>query len=320
MVGVKEDIKVPLKMRMKAWWEGYDVNDIKERMAANRAEPETAPEPEKKAEPEVEVEKAVWDEARIAATQLIWGDGYCGPGGPENVIAMSKLLALSPKHSAMVIGAGLGGPSRVLASEFGVWISGYESSDALAERGMQMSIDAGLEKKAPIHHKDLNSITEFERKFDRAYSKESLFTVENKTQLLQKVFEHLKDDSLFLVTDYVVKDQDSLAKPDVISWLRQEPIDPYPVTSDTMVQALENSGFSIRVNEDITDQYLNMISEAWACADNVVQLLAEQGPDGTKNLMMIMKEAEFWGKRTKIMRSGDLKVHRYLAHKASDEK
>ena len=310
---------------MKAWWEGYDVADMEAKLRARNGkatyEELTREEPAAEAPTQdAKSEKFSWSEARIQVAQLIWGQGYCGPGGPENVIAMSKLLALSPKQSAMVIGAGLGGPARVLAQEFGVWISGYENSEELAARGMKMSKDAGLEKKAPIYYKDFDEIEPFERNFDRAYSKEAFFTIQKKAELLKEIYKNLKEDSLFLVTDYVIRDIESMQDSDVQKWLRQEPLDPYPITSETMVKYLEEAGFNIRVNEDITEHYIELIQEAWANADQVVKTLSARGPEAADNLQAIMKEAQFWSQRTKLLRSGMLQVHRYLAHKPAEIK
>ena len=82
----------------------------------------------------------LWDAKRVNISQYIWGEGYCGPGGPEHIVSMSKLLALSPKMSMMCLGAGLGGPTRTLADKFGVWVSGYEESEHLVEAGNELSI------------------------------------------------------------------------------------------------------------------------------------------------------------------------------------
>jgi hypothetical protein len=68
----------------------------------------------------------VWDDKRLETAQLIWGKGYCGPGDSEYVTSMSKLLDMTSKMSITVIGVSLGRPSRVLISEFGAWITGYE--------------------------------------------------------------------------------------------------------------------------------------------------------------------------------------------------
>ena len=219
--------------------------------------------------------------------------------------------------SALVIGAGLGGPARVLAKEFGVWINGYENNAILAEEGMKMSINAGMEKKAPIKFNQLDKETSFGRVFERALAKEVLYTIEDKSGLIERIFEQLKDDSLFLITDYVLKSHESLLDKDVVEWLRREPLDPFPVTSDTLEKILEQAGFQIRVHEDITEHFLEMVNEAWSNAEDSVKLLS-QGEEGIqKNLFAILNEAEIWNRRTKIMRSGELQVRRYLAHKPS---
>jgi len=183
-----------MKWRLKAWWEGYDLDDIKARLARGEDIEEIANEPEEVTEPESDAPEAmVWDDKRLETAQLIWGEGYCGPGGPDYVTSMSKVLGMSAKMSVAVIGAGLGGPSRVLANEFGAWITGYEQSENLADKGMALSVKAGLESKAPIKHYDPSSDEPFERTFDRAYSKEALYTVEDKPKLLQNGFDQLKD-------------------------------------------------------------------------------------------------------------------------------
>jgi len=307
--------RIPLKVRLVAWWRGYDIADIEERMQRKNKEDVPLLPAARKKPADDDSNRILWDKDRVTVTQLIWGNGFCGPGGPQNVIDMSKLLALSPKLSALVVGAGLGGPARVLAKEFGVWINGYESNELLAREGMKMSVKAGLEKKAPITHLDLNNSPDFERQFDRAYSKEVMFTVEKKAELIKSIYDQLKENSLFLISDYVVRNHDSLAHPDVTQWLRHEPLNPFPVTSDTMIYTLEKVGFKIRVNEDITDHYLKLINQAWANAEQAVQSLAAEGESGRKNMFAILKEADLWNRRTKIMRQKELRVCRYLAHK-----
>lgn len=310
--------KIPLKWRLIAWWKGYDIADIEEKMRQRKLEKnagKNAPLP-----PTEEENKKIWDEAQIKVTQMIWGEGFCGPGGRQNVIDMSKLLALSPKMSAMVIGAGLGGPSRVLAQEFGVWINGYEPNELMAKEGMAISVTKGLEKKAPIIHSDLNNNPSFDRTFDRAFSKEFLFTIENKAPLIKVIHEQLKDDSLFLISDYIIRDKSCLSDPDVIKWINLAPNDIYLLTSDAMMKCIKDCGFTIRIREDISDHYLNMISEAWG---NTAAMIEQAGADaqaGQKDMLAIQKEAELWTCLTKILRAGKIQLFRYLAHKPHEAK
>lgn len=309
--------KIPLRTRLKVWWEGYDLNDVKQRIKAAeqakaRAKPAPAPPPAAPIDEILPVEP--WDDRRIEIAQYIWGDGYCGPGGPEHVIAMSKLLALSPEMSAMVIGAGLGGPSRVLASEFGVWITGFEESAKLAAAGMELSMRSGLAKKAEIRHYNPKD-PEFDRNFDRAFSKEALFTVDNKSLLVKQVHKKLKDEGLFLMTDYFLGRESVVNHPDYLEWKTKEPDRPYPVPAGEMLEILKAAGFSIRVNEDVTQQYVGMISRAWSEADRVIATLMRQGEEGKQLVQVLVREAEFWSRRSRLLQANILQVHRILAAK-----
>ena len=87
-----------LGLRMKAWWEGYDPDEIQKRIQ------DRAPAPDLIEEPAAEEKKAItvdtidpWDDETVDIAQFVWGKGFCGPGGPEFVVALSKLLALSPE-------------------------------------------------------------------------------------------------------------------------------------------------------------------------------------------------------------------------------
>lgn len=310
--------KIPLKTKFKVWWEGYDIHDVEARLRA--LEPKDPPRPvkappppppPKPIDPNLPVEP--WDSRRIDIAQYIWGEGYCGPGGPEYVVTLSKLLALSPEMSALVIGAGLGGPCRVLAQEFGVWITGVEESKQLAEAGMELSVMAGLAKKAIIKHYDPKHPDAFERNFDRAFSKEGLHTVEDKLALVRQVQKKLKNDGLFLITDYFLG-RDSAVNSDAYKeWKDKEPARPYLVTAEEMVDIFGNSGFTVRVNEDISEHYQTMIAHAWSEADQVVAKLLSQGEEGRQLVEVLMREAELWSRRSKMLAEGLLQMRRFLA-------
>ncbi len=322
MTGKENSVKVPMKWRLKAWWEGYDLDDVRAHLDHDDpAHDITAEETSQENEPESDAPEALeWDDKRLETAQLIWGEGYCGPGGSEYVTSMSKLLGMTSEMSVAVIGAGLGGPSRVLADEFGAWITGYEESEKLAERGMELSTKAGLEGKAPIQHYDPASDEPFERAFDRAYSKEALYTVEDKPKLLQNLFSQLKDGGLFLINDYTLGSMDALSNKDVQKWLRQEPTQPFPIPSENMETLLTECGYVLRVNEDITDAYIDMIAKSWAGVGDVIESLTKHPEDQTDTINRLVKEAEFWMLRSKIMKEGHVKAWRFLAYKPSEIK
>jgi cyclopropane fatty-acyl-phospholipid synthase-like methyltransferase len=215
----------------------------------------------------------------------------------------------------MVLGAGLGGPARVLAHEFGAWVTGYEASEELAKAGMELSTMAGMAKKAPILHYDPEHAEPFDRNFDRAFAKDNLFTVENKIDLMRKVSSKLKEDSLFLITDYVLSSDAVRSKPSYETWKAQEPHPPFAITHDQETDLFEHAGFAIRVNEDISEHYVSLISKSWANIDSAVTNLLKQGEEGKTMIESLLHEAEFWSLRCKMMEEGDLQMVRILASK-----
>jgi len=336
MTEAVKDIKIPIKLRFLTWWNGYDLDDVKARLmtqqgndvendpdgnnAAKDAEAtetsETTEVPSLTDDPDAALS---WDTLRMEMTQLIWGEGYCGPGGKEHIETMSKLLTMNSEMSAIVIGAGLGGPSRVLAEEFGVWIAGFELSKDLAERGMQMSTDAGLGSKAVIHHLDPAEEDPFERRYDRAFSKEALYCFPDKAKILKDTYDTLKDGALFLISDYTLADASALENPDVQKWLAQEAIRPYPVTADVLKTTLEETGFILRVNEDISQEYIGLIEASWSKAGTLSKQLAQKGDEGAKAIKTLMAEAEFWALRAKLLKEGHIRVWRFLANKQPEQ-
>ncbi len=320
----EKKVKLPWKLRLKAWWEGYDPEELRLRLLAQgdglegdrpSLEPEKIDLATRTIDPsETQEEDQGWNEEAVDIAQYIWGDGYCGPGGPEYIVALSKLLALSPEMSMLQIGASLGGPARVLAEEFGVWMTGYEESSVLVEKAQEMSKMAGLERKAVIAQYSPEEIEEFERKFDRALAKEALFTIQNKTKMIAAIEEKLKPGGLMLITDYVISNEQILSSDSYKEWKVGERTTPYPVTADELKSILKKHNLQVRVSEDISQQYIDMINQAWAGADQVAAKLAKED-DGTKKIQTLMREAEFWARRKKMLESGDLQLLRIVANK-----
>lgn len=310
---------MPLGLRLKAWWEGYDPDDIKKRIQerAPSAEP-VVDEPTEQPKKQVPSADTIdpWDEETIDIAQYIWGKGFCGPGGPEYIVALSKLLALSPEMSMLQLGAGIGGPARVLADRFGVWITGYEASESLVEKGNKLSKMSGMEKKAALEYYDPENLESFGRKFDRALSKEALFAIQDKNNIIANIEDKLKPGGLFLMTEYVIGSDAVVGKDRYKEWMVGERMHPYPVLAEELTDMVKANRLQVRVSEDISMQYVEMINQAWSGADEVAAKLARQD-DGTQKIQTLMREAEFWTRRKKLLESGDLKMWRIVANKKS---
>lgn len=314
--------RLPFRLRLKAWWEGYDPAELAARLA--RAAPAPMPEPAPPATPAGIAAPAPaahdpWTAARTEIAQFIWGEGYCGPGGPGQIVGMCKLLALSEEMSLLEIGAGLGGPARALAEQFGTWVTGYEASAELAARAEDLSVRAGLARKAVVHAYDPAAVADFERSFDRALAKEALVHIEDKARLLGLIEERLKASGLFLITDYVLGEDGEADADAVAQWRAEEAVRQpfYPVTAESLTALVKQAGFAVRVDEDITGTYRDLIAAAWKGADRAAAELAARD-DAAALLHTLLTEGEVWARRVHMMDAGALKVRRILASKRLD--
>jgi SAM-dependent methyltransferase len=303
-------------VKLHAWWQGYDADEYIKRLPSNAPVAAEAPKDVPKSKPSLDDSLAFdpWSAERVDVAQLIWGKSFCGPGGPDYIISMSKLLALTPEMSIADLGAGLGGPARVLAEHFGVWVTGFETSNYLVTAGNEMSYMSGMARKAPIRQLDLTAAEPFERRYDRIYGHGFLTKLHALNDMTSKLSAALKSDGLALFTDYFVRDKKCLTDPDVIEWLAVEPHTLHLHVADAVQKQFDANKLLVRVNESITDSYSKLVTAGWKEADQVVAALA-QDAEASHLLPVLLREAELWSRRLKIFASGKIEVRRILAAK-----
>jgi hypothetical protein len=309
----------PLRNRLKAWWEGYDGQEydawLASRNGKKRATNGKANGGASALRKSALRREAAWKPERIDIANLVWGEGYCGPGGPQHVIDLVKLLGLTPEMSVVIVGGGLGGPARVLAKEFGCYVDAVEQSKELVAAGSEMSHVAGLAKKAAIEHYDFGRCAPFARKYDAAISTEAMFCVENKPGVLKAVHQSLKPCKLFVVTDYVLDDDADPADPDIQDWLDNEPTEIFAIKNEEMATLIEQAQFNLRVKEDQTEEQRSLIAKRWAGAGDMAQTLLDRGEEGRPLVDMLLREATLWSRRSSLLAKGKVRVMRYLAER-----
>jgi SAM-dependent methyltransferase len=217
-------------------------------------------------------EDVLWSTARISASELLFGSGEITPGGTARILGMiGPPENLSEQSNVVNIGAGLGGTARAIAIEYDGWVAGYESDPALAAAAMAperadkvisssgsgvkaSKLNVKVSAKAKIEHADLTKLKLKKKKYDCAVACNALFTVPDKAAVLKKVAASLTPYSELLMTDYFVAEgmEDS---PEFHQWIGSEPVPPCLWTIDAFSQVLADSGFELRICDDITDQF-----------------------------------------------------------------
>ncbi len=291
--------KVPFKMRLKAWWDGNDLQ-IKQPAAPEARSASASPE-----RPPLS-----WTEARIDLAQKIWGEGFSSPGEETYILGLVKTLGLTPAMSVLDLGAGLGGAGRVMAQNFGCWVTALEAKPELAQAGNEISTKAGMAKKAPVEAFDPVTVELKQNAYDVVFSQGALFTTAGKERLLQQVAAALKDRGQLLFADFVKADAVADDGP-LSEWIQSEPVEPRLWSAQDYSHYIETLGMDVRVVEDISDRFKGMVLQGWA---GFLSSIEETGLDHATGAALVT-EIELWTRRTQALDSGELRVCRIHAIK-----
>jgi len=304
---VQRSDKSPFWDRFMAWWNGQELaaQALKARQAAAAATHDVRYEG-----PNLE-----WETDRLKVVQELWGEGFADPGGADYILNMVKFFGLDPSMSVLDLGAGLGGACRAMSEKFGVWVTGLEASQELAEAGMALSVMAGMGKKAAIAHFDPENFDHKPKSVDCVFSKDFFYTIADKPAFLRTVEGAMKSRGQLLFTDYVMAPKAERTEA-FENWAELEPNKPHIWSIQDYKEALKTLHLDIRVAEDITDQYHSKVTQAWA---QYIKELKSRGvvPD---NAAVLVEEVELWARRVKAIEAGNLQVFRIHALKTDTDR
>ena len=305
--------KAPWRLRLKAWWEGEDLPNLmpSAKGLGGESEPKLAP------PPLIIPPLMPWETEETRIQEQVWGEGYYKPGGEDHVLGLAKPFGLNPSLTVMEFGAGLGGGTRALVNEFGVWVNGLEPTAELAKAGRELSIKAGLEKKADIIRYSPEGFEPKASSVDCILSSESMYLVEDKLKLLKTFERALKPRGQISITDFV-RSEDIDVNDQKLQGLGLHPEDQtFFASGEEYVRWFRELNFDLRVNEDITDRYRKMVMEGWV---GFTQAGGERAAHAKALPDQVVKEVQLWTRRVAAMDAGHLKVMRYYAIKLGGTK
>ncbi len=276
-----------------------------ENPSAESSRSETAVTPSIPKEPQ-----EVWSVGRLEICERLWGEGCLNPFNSEFMIGRLRLLDMDESNSLLQLGAGLGGTTRSMAEQIGIWVTGYETDENLLEIAKMRNQMAGMSKKAAISRFRPDAPKFKANGFNAALANESLTLIENKDVIIQSVAKSLRSNGHFIMVDYVLPSGDP-PNPNVMNWYNKEPEKPKLWTARRTYDTIKDAGLDVRVAEDFTSEYRSMVLNGW------IKLLSgltkkELTPDFAA---VLIKECEFWIYRISALDSGGLKVYRYHAIK-----
>jgi len=290
------------RKRLHAWWEGYYLAD----------EPPPPPPVAEASDEAVKDDK--WSAPRIKVAELIWGDGFCFPGGVEHVLQMVKPMTLNSAKSMLDIGCGLGGTTRTIAKTFGTWVVGLEASPMLARQGMQYSEKAGLVKKAPVQLFVPETLELPPKKYDAICVRNIFGGLNDKKPLLDEVTKALRPGGCLLISDFAVSQPDANSTA-FRRWSDGEESPQRLITLDAFKALCSGLKIDLRVAEDMTDEFRELVIKGWA---NLASLMEGKSldPEEAKSLAF---ELQHWQRRLAAIASGELRMTRIFGIKGSGD-
>ena len=313
---VDEKPKIPFRTRFHAWWIGVDPEDLIE---DNDDEVVIEENPEAiHIDPEPEEPQEYWNPDRISFLTRLWGgedqDEIITPGGLDYTLMLAKPMALDSTKTVLDLAASLGGGTRALAKEFGVWIEGLEYDADLAEKANELSVKYGMDRRAPITSFNPEKIGLKDARYDAIIMRESNYLYKRKDLVLKQIYDALKPSGHLMMTDFALRSQSSPDNPDVAKWLDGHKEKPMLWSMDEYKRNVVKMRMNLHVHEDRTDEYRIQALTAWA--DYVGTLTKE---DLTRDIVnQLMDEAQYWLRLIRAMESGEVRFLRVHATKSGE--
>jgi len=251
-----------------------------------------------------------WPRHRLALTHRLWGEGFILPGGSEEVLRLAAPLGLSAASSLLLLGCGAGGPARAVATLLGTWVAGFEADAELAAEATAVCARAGLGKRVRIDGWDPVA-PDFPAHSCHHVLAFDPFQHIAAPPLLDALAPALRRGGQITLLAAVAEDGFDPTAEDARAWLRLEGARSPPPERQTVARALADRRFDVRVIEDLSAPHMRQAVQAWR---TLVRALrdAPQRPDPAQAEALV-REAELWLRRVRLMRAGRLRWIRWHA-------
>lgn len=143
-----------------------------------------------------------YDDRMLKLLQIIWGDGFLSPGGPQAVRAIVAGLDLAGK-TVLDIGCGVGGLDEVLAGEFGARVVGVDVAQLVVKLGQERIARSRLKERLAIRLIEPGPLPFADASFDVVFGKDAWLHIPDKAAFFGEVFRVLKPGGIVACGDWM---------------------------------------------------------------------------------------------------------------------
>ena len=298
-----ESFITSLRGRLSSWWEGDEAQDVD--AVVNGASMEGGGDDA--------VDGISWPAPRLAAAQLLFGEGCTFPGSKEAIIQLIEPLKLNDTQAVVDMRAGIGTATRIIAQETGAKVDGLELDPAQLELATRLAVQAGLGDKVAMLEGAIGRCNIEPDSRDAVFSRGALLGLAEKDAAFLDIWTMLKPGGQVLLADFMAKTANE-AKDDAADWAKFKKMKPYLATVDQIRQGLSAAHLDVHELEDRSEQFCSHILRGLAGLATTLK----QGSVPKDQRPWVMWEVELWARRIAMLQAGNIGFYRVHASKSAD--
>jgi len=176
-------------------------------------------------------------------------------GGREATIKLAGLTNSSPGMKVLDSGSGLGGPARILASEFDFIVAGIDLSEEFCNIAAMLTEIVGIDcKKVSFTCCNACNIPFRNENFDIVWSQHSSMNIEDKKKLYSEYKRVLKKGGILVIHDVTSCTNELLHYP--VPWANDSSIS-FLITPNELILILNELGFKKLYISDISEDAID---------------------------------------------------------------
>ncbi len=251
-----------------------------------------------------------YDDALVALLELVWGEGYLSPGGPEEIKMIVDDIDLAGKK-VLDIGCGTGGIDQFLAETFGPkQIVGVDVDRGLIERANKRAQASDLGERLRFECVVPGSLPFTEASFDVVFSKDAMVHIGDKEALFGDIFRVLRPGGVFTASDWMCSTDEPFSE-EMAYYVEEEGLGFGMASPDRYRGAMAAAGFSDIKMTDRNAWYRPLVHKEYEALSGPLykQLVERVGQEFADH------EVEVWRALAVVVESGELRPSHMRARK-----
>ncbi|WP_077966096.1 class I SAM-dependent methyltransferase [Ensifer adhaerens] len=240
-----------------------------------------------------------YDDTAIRFLEVLWGEGYLSPGGPEEVDRVLLGLDLSGKR-ILDFGCGAGGVTLHIAKTYRpAAITGFDVEAPVIAHAREAAERAGAVGVSFIQSPP-GPLPFMDGSFDVVFSKDALVHVPDKRALFREIFRVLSPGGIFAASDWLIAHDDEPSD-DMKAYLAAEGLSFGMASAATYLAAMTAAGFTATHAENRNAWYRDVAREEFSRLKGALHSAAVAAVGEA----YVAKNIRTWTAMQKVLDSGE---------------